>query len=81
MVLAQYGDDTDLVWCQEEHRNMGAWPMMDEWLLTVQPGRSFRYVGRPSAAASATGNPQKHRAELERFITQAFEAFAEGEGG
>ena len=68
--LAQYGD-IEVVWCQEEPRNMGAWPMMDEWLGEALGGRTPRYVGRPAAAATATGFPAKHKAQQARLILEA----------
>ena len=49
----------DVVWCQEEPKNMGAWSFVEpylEWVLGQVGGKAkrARYVGRPAAAA--TGN-------------------------
>jgi 2-oxoglutarate dehydrogenase E1 component len=68
--LAKYGE-VEVVWAQEEPRNMGAWPMMDEWLGAALGGTAPRYVGRPAAAATATGFPGKHKAQQERVIDDA----------
>ncbi|MEC8422359.1 MAG: 2-oxoglutarate dehydrogenase E1 component, partial [Myxococcota bacterium] len=68
--LAKYGN-VEVVWCQEEPRNMGAWPMMDEWLVDALAGRAPRYVGRPAAAATATGFPAKHKSQQESVINDA----------
>ena len=65
--LAAYPVGTEVVWCQEEPRNMGAWPMFDEW-LTDGLGQRPRYVGRPAAAAPATGYPDKHKAQHEAML-------------
>ena len=68
--VARYGD-VEVVWAQEEPRNMGAWPMMDEWLAEALGGVVPRYVGRPAAAATATGFPGKHKAQQESVLSDA----------
>jgi 2-oxoglutarate dehydrogenase E1 component len=66
----------EMVWCQEEPRNMGAWFFVDvflEWVLN-QIGavcRRPRYAGRPAAAATATGLMSKHLAQLKAFLDEA----------
>jgi len=68
------GDDgapIEVVWCQEEPQNMGAWPMMDEWMGGVLGGRPPRYVGRRPSASPATGSPSKHRAEQAALVDEA----------
>jgi 2-oxoglutarate dehydrogenase E1 component len=66
----------EIVWCQEEPRNMGAWFFVDtflEWVLN-QIGakhRRPRYAGRPAAAATATGLMSKHQAQLKQLLEDA----------
>ncbi len=69
--------DADVVWCQEEPRNMGAWSFVEpylEWVLTQINAKSRRasYAGRPASAATATGLMSKHLAQLKTFLDQAF---------
>jgi 2-oxoglutarate dehydrogenase E1 component len=66
----------EIVWCQEEPRNMGAWFFVDVFLRWVldQIGakyRTVRYAGRPAAAATATGLMSKHLAQLRQFLDEA----------
>jgi 2-oxoglutarate dehydrogenase E1 component len=67
----------EMVWCQEEPRNMGAWHFIEiymEWVLN-QIGathRRPRYAGRPAAAATATGLMPKHLAQLKALLDEAF---------
>ncbi len=68
--IAPYGHP-ELVWCQEEPRNMGAWPMYDEWLRDELPGFEVRYAGRKSAASPATGSHHKHEAEQAALVDDA----------
>jgi len=70
-VLASYPAATDVVWCQEEPRNMGAWPMVDEWLSELLGSRSARYVGRRVAASPATGSPSVHKREQATLVRAA----------
>jgi 2-oxoglutarate dehydrogenase E1 component len=66
----------EMVWCQEEPRNMGAWHFIEpylEWVLN-QIGathRRPRYAGRAAAAATATGLMSKHLAQLKAFLDDA----------
>jgi 2-oxoglutarate dehydrogenase E1 component len=66
----------EMVWCQEEPRNMGAWFFVDvflEWVLN-QIGakhRSMRYAGRPASASTAVGQMSKHMAQLKQLLDEA----------
>ncbi len=67
----------DVVWCQEEPRNMGGWTFVEpyiEWVLEQVGGRAkrARYVGRAAAASTATGLMARHLAQLNAFLEEAF---------
>ncbi|XP_030059146.1 2-oxoglutarate dehydrogenase-like, mitochondrial [Microcaecilia unicolor] len=65
--------NADLVWCQEEHKNMGYYEYVKPRFLTVlKYARPIWYVGRDPAAAPATGNKNTHLLELKRFLDTAF---------
>jgi 2-oxoglutarate dehydrogenase E1 component len=73
--LAQY-PKADIVWCQEEPRNMGAWSFIHERLedaLTMAKHKAGRpqYAGRPEAASPATGLASRHAAEQAKLIDDA----------
>jgi 2-oxoglutarate dehydrogenase E1 component len=66
----------EVVWCQEEPRNMGAWHFIEpylEWVLSQihAPNRRPRYAGRAAAAATATGLMSKHLAQLKALLDEA----------
>jgi len=62
----------EVVWCQEEPRNMGAWPVYCDWLRDSLPAdRQPRYVGRPPAASPAAGSHKLHIAEQNALVTEA----------
>jgi len=66
----------ELVWCQEEPRNMGAWHFIEpylEWVLNQihAPNRRPRYAGRAASAATATGLMSKHLAQLKALLDEA----------
>ena len=68
--------NAEVVWCQEEPRNMGAWHFIEpylEWVLNQihAPNMRPRYVGRAAAAATATGLMSKHLAQLKAFLDEA----------
>ncbi len=66
----------DIIWCQEEPKNMGAWFFMEpniEWTLGQIGAKSkrARYVGRAAAASPATGLLSRHKHELDDFLNEA----------
>ena len=68
--------DAEMVWCQEEPKNMGAWSFIEPnlaWVLDhiEAKQRRPRYAGRPSSAATATGLMSKHVRELQAFLEEA----------
>jgi 2-oxoglutarate dehydrogenase E1 component len=66
----------EVVWCQEEPENMGAWTFLDrklEYVLGLIGNLAKRpvYVGRPAAASPATGLAKVHAAEQAALVDQA----------
>ena len=69
----------EIVWCQEEPKNMGAWSFIDpylEWVLAHIDAKHqrVRYAGRPASASPATGLMSKHLAQLAAFLEDALGA-------
>jgi 2-oxoglutarate dehydrogenase E1 component len=74
-VLLPY-ENADVVWCQEEPENMGAWCFVDrriEKVLGRLEGRVRRpqYAGRDAAASSATGQARVHAREQATLVAAA----------
>lgn len=68
--------NAEMVWCQEEPKNMGAWSFIDpflEWVLAHIDAKyqRVRYTGRPAAASPATGLMSKHLSQLAAFLEDA----------
>jgi 2-oxoglutarate dehydrogenase E1 component len=72
-MLARYPETAEVVWAQEEPRNMGAWRFMEEQFVPLlEPTRrSLRYVGRPESASPASGSGRRHQKEQSEIITDA----------
>jgi 2-oxoglutarate dehydrogenase E1 component len=66
----------EMIWCQEEPKNQGAWAFIEpniEWVLT-RIGAAHcrpRYVGRASAASPATGLASQHKAQQAALVDEA----------
>ena len=77
-ILARYPADAEVVWAQEEPRNMGPWrlcasrssPLLDD------SRRDVRYVGRAESASPATGSGKRHQQEQAEIIADALTAGA-----
>ena len=74
-VLGRY-TNADLIWCQEEPANMGAWTFVDrriEKVLTALRGRATRplYAGRDDAASPATGLAKVHAQQQAALVRDA----------
>jgi 2-oxoglutarate dehydrogenase E1 component len=73
--LAKY-PNAEVVWCQEEPENQGAWLFLDRRIegvlrsLKHKAGRPL-YAGRPEAAAPATGSLKQHNKEQEALLNWA----------
>ncbi len=70
--------NAEIVWCQEEPKNMGAWSFVQpylEWVIEQlgRPGGRPGYAGRPASASTATGLMRTHLAQLQAFLDEAFE--------
>ncbi|MGA2267942.1 MAG: multifunctional oxoglutarate decarboxylase/oxoglutarate dehydrogenase thiamine pyrophosphate-binding subunit/dihydrolipoyllysine-residue succinyltransferase subunit [Bryobacteraceae bacterium] len=72
-ILARYPATAEVVWAQEEPRNMGAWHFMREWMrpLLDATGREVRYVGRPESASPASGSGKRHQQEQAEIVNDA----------
>ena len=60
--------DAEMVWCQEEPKNQGAWSFIEpniEWVLTRIKAKHARpvYAGRQASASPATGLASQHKAQ------------------
>jgi 2-oxoglutarate dehydrogenase E1 component len=72
VVLGRYPKVREVVWAQEEPRNMGAWGYVAPRLQALLPeGVTLRYAGRPDRASPAEGYPTAHSAEQARIVGEA----------
>ncbi len=68
--------NAEMVWCQEEPKNQGAWSFMEpniEWVLTRIKAKHSRpaYAGRAAAASPATGLASQHKAQQAALVADA----------
>ncbi|MCW2680845.1 MAG: kgd [Frankiales bacterium] len=72
--LAAYPSASDVVWCQEEPANQGAWAHMALSLPEHLPeGRSLRRISRKAGSSPAAGSSKVHEAEQAALIAAALE--------
>jgi 2-oxoglutarate dehydrogenase E1 component len=68
-LLASYPNLKEVVWAQEEPRNMGSWKVMSRRLPDVLPeGVELGYVGRPTRASPGEGYSVSHAREQQRIV-------------
>jgi 2-oxoglutarate dehydrogenase E1 component len=73
-LVESYPKLQEVVWVQEEPRNMGARAFMSPRLLQVLPEElQFGYIGRPERAASGEGYPIAHATEQNRILSTALD--------
>jgi 2-oxoglutarate dehydrogenase E1 component len=70
-VLSSYPNTKEIVWLQEEPRNMGAWAYMEPRLRELT-GAEITYLGRPERASPAEGALYIHNDEQARIVESAF---------
>ena len=70
--LLRYPLVKDVVWCQEEPENQGAWRYMQPYLQGyLKADQALHYAGRPAYAAPAEGSLAKHKAAQSTLIAAA----------
>jgi 2-oxoglutarate dehydrogenase E1 component len=71
-LIAGYPSLKEIVWVQEEPRNMGCWKVMSRRLPDVIPeGVELKYVGRPTRASPGEGYSVSHAREQDRIVLTA----------
>ncbi len=74
-LFERYAGVTDVVWCQEEPRNQGAFRGVGPLIARLmRPGQTLRYLGRPPAAAPAPGYSALHALQQKAIIESALES-------
>tara|TARA_R100001230_G_C5667779_1_gene172562 strand:- start:911 stop:1489 length:579 start_codon:yes stop_codon:yes gene_type:complete len=77
-VLQAYANVEDIVWCQEEPLNQGAWYSSQHHMRTVADmlkdglGRELKFAGRPASAAPAAGYMSVHTEQQRQLVEDAF---------
>ncbi len=78
-ILSNYPNIEDIVWCQEEPMNQGAWYRSQHYMrraiLRHKLDINIRYVGRESSASTAAGYMALHLEQQETFINEALGPF------
>jgi 2-oxoglutarate dehydrogenase E1 component len=79
-IVNRYPQLKEVVWVQEEPKNMGAWTFMESKINElVSKEVAVSYIGRVNRSSPAGGDPIVHKKEQKRIIKEAFEpSFSEG---
>ncbi|MBA2654103.1 MAG: 2-oxoglutarate dehydrogenase E1 component [Gammaproteobacteria bacterium] len=72
MELEKYKKTKEVVWCQEEPKNQGAWFIIRDRILgCLKKGQDLVYAGRPPSAAPAAGYPALHKKQQTELVNDA----------
>jgi 2-oxoglutarate dehydrogenase E1 component len=70
--MRRYPNALEVVWCQEEPQNQGAWYQTQHYLEeNMRADQRLSYAGRPSAAAPAGGSLSRHGQRQKALVDQA----------
>jgi 2-oxoglutarate dehydrogenase E1 component len=74
--IRRYPNATEVVWCQEEPQNQGAWYQSQHYLReNMRTGQKLHYAGRASSASPAVGYTAKHNEQQKKLVETAFGRF------
>jgi 2-oxoglutarate dehydrogenase E1 component len=74
--MKRYPNAHEVVWCQEEPQNQGAWYQTQHYLVeNMRPDQKLFFAGRPSAAAPAGGYLARHNQRQKAVVEQALGKF------
>ncbi|MBP6223988.1 MAG: 2-oxoglutarate dehydrogenase E1 component [Rhizobacter sp.] len=71
--LKKFPNATEIVWCQDEPQNQGAWFFVQHYIHeNMIEGQKLGYAGRPASASPAVGYAHLHQEQLKSLLDQAF---------
>jgi len=71
--LKKYPGATEIVWCQDEPQNQGAWFFVQHYIMeNMTEGQKLGYAGRPASASPAVGYYAKHNEQQKALLDAAF---------
>ena len=71
--LKKYPHATEIVWCQDEPQNQGAWFFVQHYIHeNMLPGQKLGYAGRPASASPAVGYAHLHQEQQKALLEAAF---------
>ncbi|MBY4898809.1 2-oxoglutarate dehydrogenase E1 component [Cupriavidus sp. AU9028] len=71
--LKKYPAATEIVWCQDEPQNQGAWFFVQHYIMeNMTEGQKLGYAGRPASASPAVGYYAKHNEQQKALLDAAF---------
>ena len=71
--LKKFPNATEIVWCQDEPQNQGAWFFVQHFIHeNMVDGQKLGYAGRPASASPAVGYAHLHQEQLKALLDQAF---------
>lgn len=72
-LLKEYKNAKEIIWCQEEPQNQGAWYAIQHHIVAcLDKGQTLQYAGRASSASPATGSTKLHAEEQSKLVMDAF---------
>ena len=71
--IKRYPNAADIVWCQDEPQNQGAWFFVQHYIHeNMQEGQKLGYAGRPASASPAVGYAHLHQEQQKALLDQAY---------
>lgn len=71
--IKKYASATEIVWCQDEPQNQGAWFFVQHYIHeNMLDGQKLGYAGRPASASPAVGYAHLHQDQQKALLDQAF---------
>jgi len=71
--MKRYPNATEVVWCQDEPQNQGAWFFVQHYVHeNMLDGQKLGYAGRPASASPAVGYSHLHQEQQKALLEQAF---------
>jgi 2-oxoglutarate dehydrogenase E1 component len=71
--MKRFANATEVVWCQDEPQNQGAWFFVQHYIHeNMNDGQRLGYAGRPASASPAVGYAHLHQEQQKALLEQAF---------